>query len=222
MLTEEVVNNLRFPGQYFDSETGLHYNWNRYYDPSTGRYITADPIGLDGGMNLYAYVQNDPVNAVDPKGLHGPKPGQLSGIPVGYCHQEGHNQSHPGQTSELEFGKGTVGASSFQFTCCNGGKVVNVKGKKVCRGLILSGISYEPRNAGVTSKSCDGLKAGDIYFGAEAAVDYGLGLDLGISFPCSGVSGTASIEFGSPGAKIVGCTYFVESVMPTGDCCGDK
>jgi RHS repeat-associated protein len=66
---ELVVNNVRFPGQYFDDETGLHYNWHRFYDPETGRYISADPIGLDGGVNLYAYVSNDPVNWIDPLGL---------------------------------------------------------------------------------------------------------------------------------------------------------
>ncbi len=44
-------------------------SWHRFYDPTTGRYITADPIGLAGGMNLYAYVRGDPVNLVDPWGL---------------------------------------------------------------------------------------------------------------------------------------------------------
>jgi RHS repeat-associated protein len=61
--------NLRFPGQYYDAETGLHYNYHRYYDPQIGRYITSDPIGLAGGTNTYTYVGNTPVNWIDPLGL---------------------------------------------------------------------------------------------------------------------------------------------------------
>ena len=61
--------HLRFPGQYFDVETGLHYNYFRDYDPSTGRYVESDPIGLAGGLNTYGYVGGNPVNGVDLFGL---------------------------------------------------------------------------------------------------------------------------------------------------------
>ncbi|MEY4591067.1 MAG: hypothetical protein RL497_3143, partial [Pseudomonadota bacterium] len=69
----EVENNLRFAGQYFDEESGLHYNRFRYYDPACGRFINQDPIGLLGGVNNYLYVPN-PTGWVDPLGLAA-KPG---------------------------------------------------------------------------------------------------------------------------------------------------
>lgn len=62
--------NLRFAGQYEDSETGYYYNWHRYYNPETGRYLTPDPIGLQGGQNAYAYTNHDPAMSVDPWGLY--------------------------------------------------------------------------------------------------------------------------------------------------------
>jgi RHS repeat-associated protein len=61
--------NLRFPGQYFDSETGLHYNYLRDYDPATGRYVESDPIGLKGGINTYSYANANPVVLFDSLGL---------------------------------------------------------------------------------------------------------------------------------------------------------
>ncbi len=61
--------NLRFPGQYFDAETGLYQNWHRTYLPTMGRYAESDPIGLAGGGNAFAYVEGDPIGKVDSKGL---------------------------------------------------------------------------------------------------------------------------------------------------------
>ncbi|HGN1145382.1 TPA: RHS repeat domain-containing protein, partial [Pseudomonas aeruginosa] len=57
--------NLRFPGQYYDAESGLHYNYFRDYDPETGRYVESDPIGLAGGLNTYVYVEGNPLAYVD-------------------------------------------------------------------------------------------------------------------------------------------------------------
>ncbi|MCU1727097.1 HNH/endonuclease VII fold putative polymorphic toxin [Pseudomonas sp. 7P_10.2_Bac1] len=64
----EITNPLRFQGQYYDEESGLHYNRHRYYNPNTGRYLTPDPIKLAGGLNSYQYVPN-PTGWVDPLGL---------------------------------------------------------------------------------------------------------------------------------------------------------
>jgi RHS repeat-associated protein len=65
----DVTLNVRFPGQYYDRETGLHYNYFRNYNPSTGRYIQSDPIGLTGGLNNYLYSNANPINEIDPLGL---------------------------------------------------------------------------------------------------------------------------------------------------------
>jgi RHS repeat-associated protein len=61
--------NLRFPGQLADGESAKNYNYFRDYDPSVGRYTTSDPLGLVGGINTFAYVENSPLTRVDPSGL---------------------------------------------------------------------------------------------------------------------------------------------------------
>lgn len=79
--TIKFTYNLRFPGQYYDKETGLHYNYFRDYDPKLGRYTQSDPIGLSGGFNPYGYVGNQPFSMSDEFGL---KP-DISGEKLQQC-----------------------------------------------------------------------------------------------------------------------------------------
>ena len=66
--TSTVTNPIRFPGQYYDSETGLHQNFMRDYDPEVGAYLEQDPYGIITGPNRYGYVYGDPVGLSDPTG----------------------------------------------------------------------------------------------------------------------------------------------------------
>lgn len=68
-ITGSASNDNRFPGQWFNLESGLHYNWHRHYDPSTGRYLQPDPIGMPDGPSRFAYAVNTPQRFVDPDGL---------------------------------------------------------------------------------------------------------------------------------------------------------
>ena len=68
-LTTPPSLNIRYPGQYYDFEAGLVQNWWRTYEPRIGRYVSADPIGLDGGWNRFAYADGDGINGFDPDGL---------------------------------------------------------------------------------------------------------------------------------------------------------
>ncbi len=68
-IEKGLTLNLRFPGQYFDEESRLHYNWWRYYEPGLGRYVTADPIGINKEANIYNYTAGNPAKNIDSHGL---------------------------------------------------------------------------------------------------------------------------------------------------------
>jgi len=127
LSTETVTNNFRFPGQYYDAETGLHYNYHRSYNPSTGRYLNPDPIGLAGGLNLFAYVQNNPINSGDPNGM--------VGIGGGAYYVAG------------------AEASFTNSTCCENGNLYKVKILTICGGLGLGIRGATPIGAKIASVS---------------------------------------------------------------------
>ena len=105
----EIESPLRFQGQYFDAETGLHYNRHRYYNPNAGRFITIDPIGLAGGLNNYQYVPN-PTGWVDPLGLHD-IPGK------GPCKDPSEEQASELKADEVENPESEVAKSEWKGPC---------------------------------------------------------------------------------------------------------
>jgi RHS repeat-associated protein len=117
-----VENNLRFAGQYYDNETGLHYNYWRYYDPKVGRYLRADPIGLEGGANLYSYVLNNPINKSDPLGL--------CSKDCPYCPGGAWNSFSLVAVSAFWGGGGTLARTTY--TCKSNGK--KCSGTAICFG----------------------------------------------------------------------------------------
>jgi len=102
-ITGLAAMPLRFPGQYADDETGYSYNYFRFYDPSIGRYLQSDPLGLVAGLNTYTYVDDNPVNWVDPRGTC--IQSALAGAVLGAAWEMGRQALVPRECFKLDWGR---------------------------------------------------------------------------------------------------------------------
>lgn len=107
-VPEKLALDLRFAGQHCDSKTGKHYNYFRDYDPTIGRYVQSDPIGLLAGTNTYSYTNGSPVTSID-----------LLGLSSWSFYGQGSFHGGPGGASgKFSFGRDGKGQYCFQITTC--------------------------------------------------------------------------------------------------------
>ncbi|MEI2453869.1 RHS repeat-associated core domain-containing protein [Lysobacter firmicutimachus] len=210
---QTFIFDLRFAGQQFDSISGTHYNLHRDYDPSSGRYLQSDPIGLFGGMNTYNYVTSSPLMWADPMGLlqwtrlpHQTLPGNLDNLDTTY--------NYPGAKGS-EVGSGLMGRTTIDWTvdspckCQDGqyflneydvkvGAVINLRRNLVDNKQRSQTKREELQHVNDINDWIDGARAG-----AEAVEGSQLGSAFATEQECVNAAKNKMVEFLTAGAKQV-------------------
>ncbi len=178
--TSTITNNLRFPGQYYDQETGLHYNWHRYYNPGTGRYLTPDPIVVNVGVNFYSYTGNKPTILGDCKGLKIECINKVASVNIGVWFIAAEDGS-----GILTCADECKGRKCYKyFFACGGGGI---------------GINDLPIVTGTANTEVGGWSGDDI----GAFGGFSLQLSGSVAVGSKGVSGSGVLSLG-PGSVIAG------------------
>ena len=179
--------NLRLPGQQWDKETNTNYNYFRDYDPSTGRYIESDPIGLKGGINTYAYVKGSPLRWTDPRGLEICEP----------CTCKGGTWDQELGDFNANLALGFFVGGGKQNLVCRSNKRLKCKTSQICIGggaIVGGGVGWNVAGTVYGTESCSGL--GNSWSDTQLSFNFG---PFGFQTPIGDPGGNASVGAGYKG-----------------------